>query len=150
MNTDDFIRKAVNKHGDKYDYSKSIYTGTNNKISIICKEHGDFEQRSSAHLGGQGCMKCRLENRRTGLDEFLKRSTDIHVDRYDYSLVNEYKNSNTKVDIICKRHGIFKISPHKHLYGQGCAECKKLGIDGFLERLIEYIVIDMITHWLNI
>lgn len=48
--------------------------------------------------------------------------------------MKEYQNSLTKVNIICKKHGNFKISPHKHLCGQGCPKCKKLDIEAFIER----------------
>jgi hypothetical protein len=30
----------------------------------------------------------------------------VHGDTYDYSIV-EYKNTHTKVKIICKEHGVF-------------------------------------------
>ena len=42
ITTEEFIKKAKAVHGDKYDYSKSIYNGVNNKIEIICPEHGSF------------------------------------------------------------------------------------------------------------
>lgn len=54
----DFISKAKTIHGDKYDYSKSIYTEAKNKITITCTDHGDFEQLVSGHLSGYGCKKC--------------------------------------------------------------------------------------------
>jgi hypothetical protein len=134
LTTEEFIKKSKSIHGDKYDYSLVEYKGTNQKIKIVCKKHGEFLQRSSAHTNGQGCMECRLENRRTGLYEFLERSIEKHGDKYDYSSVKEYKNSKTKVSIICQKHGEFKISSDKHLSGQGCAECKKLGLQGFIEK----------------
>ena len=130
-----FFKKCFENHGDRYDYSITEFKTSNDKVKIICREHGVFEQRASAHTSGQGCMECRLEKRRTGLDAFLSRSYEIHGDRYDYSLVTEYINSQTKVDVICKEHGIFKISPNKHTNGeQGCAECKKLGLTKFIEE----------------
>lgn len=73
LTKEEFIKKSEEKHGDKYDYSLVEYAGTNNKVKIICREHGEFLQRSSAHLYGQGCMGCRLEGRRTGLENFLKK-----------------------------------------------------------------------------
>jgi hypothetical protein len=53
-NTKDFIIKAKEIHGDKYDYSKSSYTGATNKLIIICKIHGEFEQQPNNHLFGKG------------------------------------------------------------------------------------------------
>lgn len=121
-----FIDRCKNIHGDKYDYSLTHYINSKNKVKIICKEHGEFFQRPSAHLFGQGCMECRLEERRTGLHEFLRKSLEIHGSKYDYSLVNEYINSNTKVSILCKKHGEFNMRPKHHTERkQGCPTCKE-------------------------
>jgi len=57
-NTETFIKKAKEVHGDKYDYSKVVYTGFQNKICIICPEHGEFWQKAENHLGGCGCHEC--------------------------------------------------------------------------------------------
>ena len=121
-----FLIKCSEIHNDRYDYSVVEYKNTTHKIKIICKEHGEFLQRPSAHLSGQGCMKCRLDNRKTGLNTFLQRCKDIHGDKYDYSSVTEYKNSLTKVKVICKKHGLFEISPDHHTNRkQGCSICKE-------------------------
>ena len=58
LTTEEFIRRAREVHGDKYDYSKVEYTDSRTKICIICREHGEFWQRASAHLDGQGCPLC--------------------------------------------------------------------------------------------
>lgn len=56
--TGDFIESAVRVHGDKYDYSESVYTKCKHRVKIICKEHGPFKQQASNHLSGFGCPKC--------------------------------------------------------------------------------------------
>ena len=53
-----FIEKAIEIHGDKYDYSKVKYKNAKNKITIICKKHGEFNQEAGSHLLGSGCKKC--------------------------------------------------------------------------------------------
>jgi Zn finger protein HypA/HybF involved in hydrogenase expression len=134
LTTEEFIRKSNEVHNYKYDYSSSKYLNGKDKMVITCKEHGDFLQRASAHLDGQGCMVCRLDNRRTGLNIFLQRCKDIHGDRYDYSLIGEYKNSREKVKVICKEHGVFEITPYHHVNRkQGCNDCRKLGLSKFIE-----------------
>ena len=68
VDTTEFIRMAINKHGDKYDYSKSEYTRSKDNIIIICPKHGEFSQRASNHLSGSGCPRCFQEkNRDKGL-----------------------------------------------------------------------------------
>lgn len=53
-----FISKARSRHGDTFDYSKVEYKGSKEKVTIVCKEHGDFEQTASSHTRGMGCRKC--------------------------------------------------------------------------------------------
>ena len=126
ITTQEFIEKAKLTHGTKYDYSLVDYKGTNDKVKIICKIHGEFSQRASAHLNNQGCMECRLCNRRTGLDIFIKRCVEIHGNKYDYSLVVNYVNTLTKIKIICKKHGLFEMTPKHHsIRKQGCPTCKE-------------------------
>lgn len=135
LTTEEFIVKSKLIWGDRFDYSLVEYKTSNDKVKIICREHGEFLQRASAHLDGQGCMECRLEKRRTGLDFFLEKCYKIHGDRYNYSLVTNYVNSQTKVDIICKLHGVFKTTPDKHTNSRnGCPKCKSLGIKNFIEK----------------
>jgi hypothetical protein len=63
LTTEQFIEKARNVHGDRYDYSKSEYTKSCNKITIICKIHGSFQQNANNHLRGFICNKCADINR---------------------------------------------------------------------------------------
>lgn len=58
LTTDVFIEKAKKVHGDKYDYSSSVYINNKTKIKIICPIHGEFELTPNAHLQGRGCKKC--------------------------------------------------------------------------------------------
>lgn len=140
ITTDIFIERAKTVHGDKYDYSKSIYTGTHNKLCIICPKHGEFWQTAHNHIDGHGCPKCKSEecgNRKRKTKEcFAFEARKVHGDKYDYSKV-EYINNKTKVCIICPEHGEFWQTPDAHLRGNGCPLCYgsfKLGKDLFEEK----------------
>lgn len=63
FNNDDFLRIATKKHNNKYDYSLVVYAGYDEKVKIICKDHGVFLQRAGSHLKGAGCWNCYLESR---------------------------------------------------------------------------------------
>jgi len=63
--TDLFIRRSKEKHGDRYDYSLSEYSGYTTKIKIICKIHGSFLQTPGNHFNTGGCLECGLS--KTGL-----------------------------------------------------------------------------------
>jgi len=125
---DEFIEKAIKKHGDKYDYSKVEYTGSHNKVCIICSEHGEFYQSATNHLSGNGCKKCAYQYshgkyRLTTLETFLLQAKEIHGDKYDYSNVN-WKNTYTKIAIICPTHGEFNQIPQSHIRLKcGCRKC---------------------------
>ena len=53
-----FIERSTKIHNDFYDYSKTVYTNSKNKVIIICPKHGVFEQKADAHWLGSGCAKC--------------------------------------------------------------------------------------------
>lgn len=126
ITTEQFVAKAIAIHGDRYDYSSAKYVGSAAKVTIICSEHGPFEQTPSEHLLGSGCSKCgivaRAKARTKTKEKFVTRATAVHGDRYDYSLV-EYLGAQEQVTIICLDHGPFEQSPNGHLAGKGCYEC---------------------------
>jgi len=129
LDSQKFINDCDKKHKNKYDYSLVDYKGYDNKIKIICKEHGVFEQQAGNHKEGRGCRKCADkkigEHNSYDLQKFLSKCAEIHKDRYDYSLTY-YKNSSTKVKIICKEHGIFEQLPTNHLKGCNCPKCSRI------------------------
>ena len=85
---DEFVKKAREVHGGKYDYSKVDYVNNSTKVCIICPKHGEFWQIPSNHLKGQGCPKCgieaRKESRSSTTEEFIKKAREVHGDKYDY------------------------------------------------------------------
>lgn len=58
-NTSEFIVKAKNIHGDRYDYSKVDYKNGRSKVCIICPIHEEFWMTPQCHLRGQGCPQCK-------------------------------------------------------------------------------------------
>lgn len=118
-----WLEKAIAKHGDRYDYSKSVHTGSKNKITITCRIHGGFELNSAAHLQGTGCQKCAWDAKKVGLSKWIEECTKVHKGKYDYSK-SEYINSKSKVLVICPEHGEFWTVAHDHKSGHGCMKCK--------------------------
>ena len=125
--TERWIEKAKSVHGNKYDYSKSEYISPYDNVIIICPKHGEFKQKASYHLSGNGCPKCGYEKVSSALlgnkEQFVKDARKIYGDKYDYSKV-EYINNKTEVAVICPKHGEFKVRPDNHLTGRnGCPLC---------------------------
>ena len=116
LTQDDFINKARIIHGDKYDYSKVNYMGSENKVCIVCPKHGEFWQTPHRHLMGDKCPKCSVKSKLDN-NSFVERARKIHGNKYDYSKVN-YVDSLTPVCIICPEHGEFWQRPSAHLSGQ--------------------------------
>ena len=107
-------------HGNKYDYSLVDFKRMDIKIKIICPEHGIFEQTPNQHIRKKGCNACRTHT----LEKVINLFKKTHSNKYDYSLV-KYINSNTSVEIICPKHGIFTQRPSDHKRGAGCSLCAK-------------------------
>jgi len=120
--TSKFIQQAKSVHGNLYDYSKTKYITTHNKVLIIDSKYGEFWQSPSHHLNGQGHplrgRDSTIEKQRNTLEEFVNKARLIHGDLYDYSKV-DYVNTNTKVLIIDPEYGEFWQSPNSHLRGTG-------------------------------
>lgn len=135
-NTAEFIEKARTIHGDKYDYSPSVYVENEAPVEIICPEHGSFWQRASNHLQGKGCLKCS-NNEPMNREEFVQRANIEHGNKYDYSTV-QYKGAKSKINVICKEHGPFKQQASAHLSGQGCPKCA-VKISKGENELYEYV-----------
>ena len=120
---EDFIKKAQEIHGTKYDYSQVKYVSTQTPVTIICPIHGPFQQKPFNHLRGHDCPICGRDKTKTGRDEFIRRARAVHGNRYDYSRV-VYKRTNEKVEIICPVHGSFWQTPHCHILSkQNCPKC---------------------------
>jgi hypothetical protein len=143
LDTEEFIKRSKNIHGDTYDYSVSNYIGIHTNIEIICKEHGIFEQLPNNHFKKLGCPKCS-GIKRLDTDEFITKSKDVHGDKYDYSLVN-YINNRTKVNIICIKHGIFSQSPSSHINNSsGCPYCCSSKGENLIKNYLNNININYI------
>lgn len=127
MSNAEFVRRAVEVHGDKYDYSAIEYTGSQKKVRIICRAHGEFTQVANSHLSGKGCSACRNEqtggrSRETQVG-FITKALAVHGDKYDLSKV-DYLNSNSKITVICKEHGPFYPRAGNFINSRsGCPHC---------------------------
>lgn len=130
-NTEDFINRSNKIHNFKYDYSKTKYEFSSDKVIIICPEHGEFEQVANSHLRGMGCKKCgdkykeREYQVRYTTEEFILDSKRKWGDKYDYTLT-EYKNARTKLKIIYDGI-VYEQLPPSHL---------KYPVEGFLNQEI--------------
>lgn len=73
LTTEEFIEKALDVHGNLYDYSRTVYCRANEDVEIHCPYHGSFHQRASHHLQGSGCPICRQSRGEFRVEQALKR-----------------------------------------------------------------------------
>jgi len=138
--TELFIKQAQIVHCDRYDYSCVEYVSAANRVIIICRKHGAFEQKPSCHLSGQGCPKCGIDSMRTRLSkperDFIKECAIIHNKKYDYTNTR-YRGRSSLITIICPIHGEFEQRASEHLRGYGCPQCagnQPLSTDEFIYK----------------
>jgi len=145
-NTNDFIRKATGVHGNRYDYSKSIYTHSHNPLIIICKIHGEFTQIASYHLQGSGCKSCQYMDKEnnyrqfkdlTDLESFLKNKTNnkITISKIDKLTFT------SKVTLCCETHGEFASSINSIVKSKFiCKPCGSLNVSETKRKTTEQFI----------
>jgi len=150
ISEDEVIRRFINVHGDRYDYSKVKYKNISSKVCIICPEHGEFWQDPHNHLKGCGCPICgksiQDEKKRIAQDEWIKKANVIHNNKYDYSKVL-YTGCYDKVLIVCPKHGEFWQEANSHLRGRGCPKCRTSFLETTMVRFLRTHNIDYVYQY---
>lgn len=83
-----FIKKAIQKHGNKYDYSLVEYKNTNTEVIIICPVHGLFKQTPYCHLRGANCQKCNETRMEEQCRLFLERNNIEYIYQKKFDWLN--------------------------------------------------------------
>lgn len=121
--TADFIKRCQERWGNKYDYSKTIYTAAKEDVIVTCPEHGDFPVLADTHARGKSeCPDCRPRHK-LRLARFLRIANEIHQGKYEYITVSDPIRHVDMIDITCPRHGLFPQQVGSHLNGCGCPTC---------------------------
>lgn len=137
--TENYLEEVVARYGNKYDYSEIKYINAKEKVIVICKEHGAFQQEASYFVNASlGCPSCSIQNKKSQnstTEEFIVKANIVHDDKFDYSLVN-YINARSKVEIICPMHGMFGQTPNNHLRSRGCNKCRPGKTSSITEKIL--------------
>lgn len=149
IENDNFLSRAKDVHGERYDYSKTNYSTSNKKVIIICPTHGEFLQYPQNHLKGHECIECGYkatgDTLRKTNEEFISEAKMVHGKNYDYSKVN-YLTCKIDVDIICPTHGLFKQNPTNHLNGCGCPLCVDIWNSKGSQRIEKWLIFNEIEY----
>lgn len=130
LTQDGFLAKARAVHGERYDYSKTVYEHSMREVTITCRVHGDFQQKAYAHVRGEGCRLCGYEeaaaNRSDGLESFLSRASKKFGGKFDYSKTEMLKLEDV-ITVTCPDHGDFTTTAYNFLVSaHGCQDCAKI------------------------
>lgn len=150
MTTEEFIKRSKEKFPGLFTYEKTNVIHMDKPVIITSIEYGDFETTPHYHLrktsktGGCKFLADHVNRNldtKTRLELHIKKAKSIFGDRFNYDKVEfeNYKDNSTKVTVVCKDHGEFKVSFSDHLnlkkYSEsgGCPLCSKM-IRGNLEK----------------
>jgi very-short-patch-repair endonuclease len=121
-NTEYFISKAKEIHGEKYDYSEVNYIDAHKYINIICLVHGTFFQKPNTHLKGSGCPCCNESIGEKRIADFLLKNS-IKFERE--KKFDDCKNVNKLAfdyflpenNVLIEFDGAQHFSPNNHFGG---------------------------------
>ena len=123
LTLEEFKNRSKELFQDRYGYDKVSFKKLSDQVLITCKVHGDFSQRATSHLAGNGCKKCHILSTRKEKEEFILVAKRIHGEKYDYGKVI-YTGNKKPVEIICPKHGSFWQKPNSHTSSKnGCKIC---------------------------
>lgn len=135
-----FLEECEKVNKGRYDLSKVVYSGAHEKITLVCPNHGEFEMAANDFLKGRGCRECSYEERgkekQLPYEDFLRRATETHQERYEYD-ESSYTKSSDRLRVKCEEHGWFEQIATSHLAGQGCPRCARnvpLATEEFIEQ----------------
>lgn len=114
-NTEEFIKKAMKVHRDKYDYSKVNYINNHTKIEIIChekdlfgKEHGSFWQTPGNHLFGRGCPICKQSHGERFVNNYLVANNIRFIPQYSINIDKTINSSGiSTIDFYLSDYNLF-------------------------------------------
>lgn len=85
-NTEQFIKKCIKIHGDKYNYDGVNYINSRTKVDIICDNHGLFTQSPNSHLnGGKGCPICNHSKGENIIKQYLDKINIEYIEQKTFN-----------------------------------------------------------------
>ena len=105
-NTEEFINKAKQIHGNSYSYDKVNYKTNLIKIEVICNTCNKvFTLRPSDHLSGRGCPSCAkygFDTTKPAILYYLKITTDDGKILYKIGITNRTVNERFRLTDLSK------------------------------------------------
>ena len=137
LSTEQWINLAKEVHGEKYDYTPTMYSTAKTKLKIICPTHGEQEMLPHHHIRGYGCGKCGKEQinisngKQLSQQQFLEKVSNLQG--LDFSN-STYKNKRSNITVRCIIHGDYTTKAEMILKGCGCPKCKSSKGESYIEK----------------
>ena len=148
--TEEWIKKASLVHHNFYSYNKAVFTKCKNNIIVTCPIHGDFSIIAANHLQGCGCPICgrnkNILSQKSNKEKFIEKYQKKWSNNYILDDI-VYVNSNTKIKVICPKHGDFYITPCHLLQGEGCPKCKNSILENIIENSLKKLNIEYFSQY---
>jgi protein-arginine kinase activator protein McsA len=94
-----------NVHGIRYDYSEIDFIRSQDKVKIICKEHGPFWQTPNSHRQRKGCSRCTLSKGEALIASILDNEEINYL--VEYPVLNPKTGHNLRFDFYLPEKNIF-------------------------------------------
>jgi hypothetical protein len=134
-----FIDKAKLLHGEKFDYSQTVYKNATTKLTIICKIHGEQTMLPHHHTNNKsyGCAMCGKQainrNKILTQEEFLNRVKNLEGLNFNKTI---YKTKREKIIVTCNTHGDYSTTAEVLLKLCGCPKCKSSTGEDIIENIL--------------
>ena len=102
-------QRSTAVHNGKYCYDL-VPDPLPERVSIVCPDHGAFEQLATTHVNGAGCRRCSGIEKLTQV-EFVEACRAKHGDTYEYERAI-YVGNKKPVLVTCRTHGDFEVTPN--------------------------------------
>lgn len=140
IGTEEFIRRAKEIHGDKYDYSRVVYRKAKNKVILICAVHGEFKITPDNHLRARnGCDLCNESKGESEIALYLdrlgvsyERQKRFHACRDKRPLPFDFYLMWHGVEYLIEFDGEHHYEKHRGLFGESIDLTRKH--DGIKDR----------------
>lgn len=121
----DWLEIWNKSHNNKFDYQlvPDFFLGKD-RINVMCPTHGQWETTATAHAK-RGCPGCWNDRRGTKTrEEWIKLLSETHNNEYDYSKLPNELGYNTRITIVCPKHGDFEMKTANHYSNKNkCPKC---------------------------
>ena len=117
LDKEEFIKKAIKIHGDRYNYDNINYIDSRTKLEIMCYEHGIFNQLSNNHLQNHGCPLCDKSKGEIKIENLLKENyinyktqytfddlKDKRLLKFDFGILDKRKDLKCLIEFNGKQH----------------------------------------------